>query len=142
MPQPAPRSCALPLPLPQEDTQRLVLRCLRRMAAHGTRDAQAALWVFEAFGIHFRRPLVLLRAFVVEVAQVSARRISVAPCCAMRVTLDEARLIGVLAAATDNPAAAAHHLRLLTDGAEVSSPLSLAIAFSGSLAALGRPLTL
>ena len=125
MTQPAnssPRSCALPLPLPREDTQRLVLRCLRRMAAHGTRDAQAALWVFEAFGIHFRRPLVLLRAFVVDVAQVSARRISVAPCCAMRMTLDEARLIGVLAAAGDNPVAAAHHLRALTGGTNVSSP--------------------
>ena len=137
-----PHSCQLPLPLPRTETQRLVLRCLRRMAAHGIHDAQAALWVFERFGLGFRRPLVLLRAFVVELAQYSQRRIQLAPCCALRMTLDEARLIGVLAAAATSPASAQRQLRELTGGLAAPSPYSLAVAFNETLMGLGRPLAL
>ena len=142
MSDPAPQSCLLPLPLPQTETQRLVLHCLRRMAAYGIHDAQAALWVFERFGLGFRRPLVLLRAFVVELAQNSQRRIQLAPCCAMRMTPDEARLIGVLAAAATSPACAHRQLRELTGGLDAPSPYSLALAFNETLAGLGRPLAL
>lgn len=145
MPSPAtpvPTPCLLPLPLPLEGTQRLVLRCVRRMAAHGIRDAQAALWMIDGFGSAFRRPLVLLRAFVAELAQASRRRITIAPCCALRMTLDEGRIVGVLATASDNPACARHHLRLLCDSAEVGAPLSVAATFNADLAALGRPLVL
>jgi hypothetical protein len=142
MNQPTPGQCQMPLPLPFEQTQRIVLRCLRRMAAHGIRDAQASLWVFEQFGIHYRRPLVLLRAFVVELAQVSQRRIQIAPCCAMRMTLDEGRIVEILAVAGQHQARAQRHLRLLTDTNNASSPLSLAVAFNDTLAALGKPLVL
>ena len=127
-----PPHCPLPLPLPLDHGQRLTLRCLRRMAAHGIRDAQAALWMFEGFGLQFRRPLVLLRAFVIELAQVSQRRIQLAPCCAMRMTSDEGRIIAIL---TD-PATGPEHLPSLTGGAEASSPLSLAVAFSECLPAI------
>jgi hypothetical protein len=139
---PSPRSEILPLSLPAAATQRLVLRCLRRMAAHGPRDAQAALLVFEHFGIHFRRPLVLLRAFVAELAQGAERRITIAPCCAIRMTRDEGWMIGVLVAAADHPDCASRHLRLLTGSDEVASPLSLAAAFNQTLTGLGRPLAL
>ena len=142
MSDPRARPCLLPLPLPPCETQRLVLRCVRRMAAHGVHDAQAALWVFERFGLGFRGPLVLLRGFVLELAQFSQRRIQVAPCCALRMTQDEARLIGVLAAAAESPACAHRHLRELTGGDDAPSPFSLALAFNASLAALGRPLAL
>lgn len=129
-----PPHCPLPLSLPQDHVQRLTLRCLRRMAAHGVRDAQAALWMFEGFGLQFRRPLVLLRAFVIELAQVSLRRIQLAPCCAMRLTVDEGRILAVLA----DPATAPLHLPGLTGRAEASSPLSLAIAFSEYLPAAAQ----
>jgi hypothetical protein len=142
MHQPAPGQCQMPLPLPLEHNQRIVLRCLRRMAAHGVRDAQGSLWMFEQFGIHYRRPLVLLRAFVIELAQVSQRRIQIAPCCAMRMTLDEGRIVEALAAASDSPATAQRHLRQLTEADNPASPLSLAIAFNDTLAALGKPLAL
>ena len=81
--------CQLPLPLPEEEDLRLVLRIVRRMAAHGLRDAQAALLAIDGFGQGFRRPLVLLRAFVAELAQCSHRRIIVAPSCALRMTMDD-----------------------------------------------------
>ncbi len=139
---PTPGQCQMPLPLPYEQTQRIVLRCLRRMAEHGVRDAQASLWVFEQFGIHYRRPLVLLRAFVIELAQVSQRRIQIAPCCAMRMTLDEGRIVEILAAAGQDPASAQRHLRLLTEAENPTSPLSLAVAFNDTLAALGKPMEL
>lgn len=142
MNQPNPGQCQMPLPLPYEQTQRIMVRCLRRMAVHGLRDAQASLWVFEHFGIHYRRPLVLLRAFVVELAQVSQRRIQIAPCCAMRMTLDEGRIVEILAAAGHDPSCAQRHLRLLTEVENVASLLSLAAAFNDTLAALGKPLEL
>lgn len=134
MPNTPPPRCPLPLPLPKDHAQRLTLRCLRRMAAHGVHDAQAALWMFEGFGLHFRRPLVLLRAFVIELAQVSRRRIQLAPYCAMRMTADESRIVALLA----DPATASRHLPDLTGGAEANSPLSLAIAYSEYLPAAAR----
>jgi hypothetical protein len=139
---PSPQSGLMPLPLPADATQRLVLRCLRRMAAHGTRDAQAALLAIEHFGIHFRRPLVLLRAFVAELAQGAERRITMAPCCAMRMTRDEGLIVVVLATAAAYPDCARFHLEQLAGGGAVSSPLSLAAAFNQTLRELGRPYAL
>lgn len=132
--------CQLPLPLPEHEDLRLVLRIVRRMAAHGLRDAQAALLAIDGFGQGFRRPLVLLRAYVAELAQISRRRITVAPSCALRMTMDEARLIGVLATAAHNPACAREHLRAITDRHDVSNPLSAALAIASALSDLGRPL--
>lgn len=139
---PSPQSDLLPLPLPNESNQRLALRCLRRMAAQGPRDAQAALLAIEYFGIHFRRPLVLLRAFVTELAQSSERRITLAPCCAMRMTRDEGRIVGVLATAAAYPDCARYHLQQLTGSERIASPMSLAVAFSQTLTGLGHPLAL
>ncbi|MFM6930664.1 MAG: DUF6628 family protein [Novosphingobium sp.] len=132
--------CQLPLPLPDDEVLRLVLRIMRRMAAHGLRDAQAALLAIDGFGQGFRRPLVLLRAFVAELAQSSRRRITVAPSCALRMTLDEARLIGVLATASHAPDCARAHLRDLADRHDVCHPLSAALAIASALGDLGRPL--
>lgn len=140
MNHPAPSQCQMPLPLPLEQTPRIVLRCLRRMATHGVRDAQAALWMLEECATHYRRPLVLLRAFVLELAQVSQRRIQIAPCCAMRMTLDEGLIVAVLVDAAQNPASALRDLRKLTEADNPLPPLSLAVAFNDTLAALGKPL--
>lgn len=132
----------LPLPAPEDRMQRLVLFAVRRMAAHGARDAYAANLLFTDFGINFRRPLVLLRAFMIELSQTSRRTITIAPCCALRMTMDEGRIIGVLAAAAHNRIAATNHLRELTGDNAISSPLSVAAAFNNALTDLGRPLAI
>ncbi len=137
-----PSADRLILPLPDDRIQRLVLFALRRMTAHGIRDAHAANLMFNTFGIHFRRPLVLLRGFIAELARCSERRITMAPCCALRMTGDEAALVGVLAVAASNPACAARHLRGLSARDEVSAPLSLAAAFNEALADAGLPLAI
>lgn len=130
----SPRFSLLPLPLPADPSQRLVLRCLRRMAMHGIRDAQAALFLLEHFGIEFRRPLVLLRAFMAELAQSSTQRITLAPCCAMRMTPDEGRIVAILSMAADDPDSAGQQLQHLTGSNQITSPLSLAAVFGKTLA--------
>lgn len=130
----------MPLPAPEDRMQRLVLFAVRRMAAHGVRDAYAANLLFSNFGINFRRPLVLLRAFMIELSQASKRTITIAPCCALRMTEDEGRIIGVLASVTHNRTVAAGSLCELTGDNAISSPLSVAAAFNSALADLGRPL--
>lgn len=143
MPMPDQTTQLTPLPLPEDAMQRAVLVAIRRMAAFGVRDAQAALLALQAFGLGYRQPLVLLRAFVVELAHASQRRITVAPCCARRMTLDEGRMVGVLATAACHPGNAARHLDLLTGGAaDSSAALSVAAAFGGALAEMGKPLVL
>lgn len=132
----------LPLPAPEDRMQRLVLFAVRRMGAHGVRDAYAANLLFSNFGINFRRPLVLLRAFMIELSQASNRTITIAPCCALRMTRDEGRIIGVLATAANDRAGAASDLRELAGDNAVSSPLTVAAAFNNALADLGRPLVI
>lgn len=132
----------LPLPAPDDRMQRLALFAVRRMAAHGVRDAYAANLLFSNFGINFRRPLVLLRAFMIELSQTSRRTITIAPCCALRMTVDEGRIVNVLAIAAIDSFAATKQLRELAGCDAVSSPLSVAAAFSNALADLGQPLVL
>lgn len=130
----------LPLPAPDDRMQRLVLFAVRRMAAHGVRDAYAANLLFSNFGIHFRRPLVLLRAFMIELSQTSKRTITIAPCCALRMTADEGRIVSVLATAGTDRFTAAMQLRELAADNAISSPLSVAGAFNNALTDLGHPL--
>ena len=129
----------LPLPAPQDRMERIVLFAVRRMASHGVRDAYAANLLFSNFGLHFRRPLVLLRTFMIELSQSSQRTITIAPCCALRMTADEGRIVGILAKVGGNRVAAANHLRELTGHNSISSPLSVAAAFNNAMADLGRP---
>lgn len=130
----------LPLPAPDDRMQRMVLFAVRRMAAHGVRDAYAANLLFSNFGIHFRRPLVLLRAFMIELSQTSKRTITIAPCCALRMTVDEGRIVSALATAGSDRFSAAKHLRELAGDNAISSPLSVAAAFGNALTDLGHPL--
>lgn len=123
----------LPLPLPEGHVERIVLVCIRRMAAHGIRDAQAALIAIDTFGVNFRRPLVLMRAYIVELAQISQRSIKIAPCCAMRMTRDEGLIIGALTLAGSDLAAANQTLTSLLGDRCVSEPLSAAALLSRAL---------
>lgn len=131
----------LPLSLPEDRVDRIVLVCIRRMAAHGIRDAHAAWLALDTFGVNFRRPLVLLRAFLVELAQASHRSIKIAPCCALRMTEDEGRIVEILNTAGSNLTSAEATLMLLTRSCAVGEPLSAAAVFSRSVSELSPRLT-
>lgn len=124
----------LPLPLPADRTGRLVLVAMRRMAAHGIRDAHAAWLMLDLFGARFRRPLVLLRAFMLEFAQASHRSIRIAPCCSLRMTQDEGLLIDALNLAADHPHLAEDALVRLSGNPCICEPLSAAAVFSRAVA--------
>lgn len=139
MPKPSPSAALLPLPAPVDPARRLVLASIRRMASGGIRDAFAASLFLQTFGLHFRKPLVLMRTLMVETARASTGTIRIAPCCAHRMTQDEARMIGIIACASTNPANAADHLRILTGGADIGPALSAAAALNDTLTTLGLP---
>jgi hypothetical protein len=123
----------LPFPLPEGRAERAALVILRRMAAHGFRDAAATMLALDTFGTGFRRVLVLLRAYMVELARNSNRTISLAPWCAMRMTEDEGLLMEALAQAGDDHVAAARSLRLLSRNSQVGEPLSVACMVNRAL---------
>lgn len=131
-----PSADLLPLPLPAERTGRMVLVAMRRMAAHGIRDAHAAWLMLDLFGARFRRPLVLLRAFMLEFAQASHRPIRIAPCCSLRMTRDEGLLIDALILACDHPGLAEDALVRLSGNPCIFEPLSAAAVFSRAIGEL------
>jgi len=124
---------------PADAAGRITLFALRRMGAHGLHDAHAANLMLDTFGLPFRRPLVLLRAVMLELSRHTRRPIQLAPCCCGRMTLDEARLLAAMRhGATDAPRAARHLARL---AGQVAPPvLSAAAAYGAALADLGKPL--
>ncbi|WP_442678349.1 DUF6628 family protein [Sphingomonas sp. ASY06-1R] len=93
----------LPHTAPANPYRRLLLYGIRRMAVGGIADAHAAHAFFTGFGLGYRRPLVLLRALMAELARVSGSKLTVAPCCCQRMTSDEATLLDLIADAPDNP---------------------------------------
>jgi hypothetical protein len=116
----------LPLPLPPGRAERAVLVILRRMAAHGFRDAAATMLALETFGTDFRRVLVLLRAFMVELARASHRTIQLAPCCALRMTEDEGLIMETLMLAHGDRDGAEQALLLLARSPHIGETLSVA----------------
>jgi hypothetical protein len=133
-------SAALPFAAPVEPNRRLLLYCLRRMGAHGLNDAHAANAMLGAFGLPYRRPLVMLRVFVQETAQMAGRKISIAGCCCMRMTFDEARLVDAIATAESDIRNAALLLRQAMGTEQSLGALCAAQAVQAAFADLGRPL--
>jgi hypothetical protein len=82
----SPISILLPRPAPAEPEQRLLLYAIRRIGAHGLNDAHAANAMLSTFGQSYRRPLILLRAFLAETARVSKLKVTIAACCCGRMT--------------------------------------------------------
>lgn len=79
------------------DASRLLfLKAARLMAIGGVNDAAAAALLLGWFGRAYRRPLVLMRALMLELARVSQRRIQLAPPCSCRLTRDEATMLRAL----------------------------------------------
>lgn len=74
----------------------LFLRAARLMAGGGVNDAHAASLMLGWFGQGYRRPLVLMRALLLEMSRVSNRQIQLAPPCCGRITRDEALILRAL----------------------------------------------
>lgn len=127
-------------PLPDDRSARLLLFVVRRMASHGINDAHAANRLLGAFGRSYRRPLVLMRAMMLELARASARSITVAPCCCPRMTEDEIRIVAAVTTALGDVRAAHHGLTLLLDAPTAVGALTCMQAVAQAFADAGQPL--
>lgn len=132
----------LPRPMPTGYGNRLFLFVMRRMASAGVNDAHAANAMLGAFGRSYRRPLVLMRAMMLELARASSRKILVAPCCCARMTADEGMLMEATGDALRNPNAAYEQLSDLLGNDHALGALTCMQAVAQAHADLGRPLEL
>lgn len=132
----------LPRPIPGGYGNRLFLYVMRRMASAGVNDAHAANAMLGAFGRSYRRPLILMRAMMLELARTSSRRIKIAPCCCARMTSDEAILMEAIGSATRNPSEAFDQLAQLLGNDHALGALTCLQAVAQAHDDLGRPLDL
>ncbi|MGN6377190.1 MAG: DUF6628 family protein [Sphingomonas sp.] len=134
---------AHPLPhlLPDDRNARLLLFAVRRLGAHGLHDAHVAQAFMAAFGQGFRRPLVLIRAFMQELASVATQPVAVAPCCCARATPSEMALLAVIARAETAPASARLLLADQLGARDVEGPLACAAAVAAAFADAARPIS-
>ena len=130
----------LATPVPPCPYAGLLLYAMRRMAAGGLDDAFAAHALFTGFGARFRRPLVLLRAFMAEAARVSAAKVAVAPCCCRRMTEAEGVLLAAVASALERPEVTHDALRRLLRVHNCLGLVTSAQAVAAAFADAGMPL--
>lgn len=131
---------ALPHALPDCANARIALFAIRRMGAHGLADACAAHTLFTAFGQGFRRPLILMRALMADLAGAAAGQIAIAPCCCARMTSAEAALLTVLARVETAPDMARFLMADLLGVRRVDGVLASAAALTAAFADDGRPI--
>jgi len=130
----------LPHNAPATSGARLFLHGVRRIGVGGLGDAQAASMMIGAFGLSFRRPLVLLRALMAELARASHQSIMIAPSCCCRMTIAESMLLRAVAMSADKPRLAHEILCNLCGLDAAIGVLSSAQALSQAFADLGRPI--
>jgi len=130
----------LPHAAPDISGTRLFLRVVRHMAVGGLNDAHAANMLIGVFGLSFRRPLVLVRALMAELARASTCSIMIAPSCCCRMTLAESMLVRAVADSHDDPPGAHGTLCRLCGIEQGIGILSSAQAVSLAFADLGRPI--
>ena len=136
-----PTSPLVPHVAPSSPYARLLLFGIRRMAAGGIGDAHAAHAFFTGFGLGYRRPLVLLRAFMSEVARLATVKLVVAPCCCPRMSEAEATLLSAVAGACASPRAAHEALTALLHVRDCLGLVTSAQAVAQSFADLRMPLS-
>jgi len=142
-PAPMPASLvseALPHCLPETIAARILLLAIRRMGAHGLNDAIAANTFLSAFGAGFRRPLLLARAFMAELAATSTTTIPIAPCCCARMTWAEETMITAIGHAERRPETARLLLADLMAQRRADAIVATAAALAGAFADAGLPL--
>lgn len=136
MPDSAKFDTMLPYAAPMCGDTRIILYAFRRMATHGIQDAHAVSALMTAYGMRYRKPLLLLRALLIDIARNSSKTIVVAPCCDPRMTEHENALLKAI----NEPPVAEQHLSVLLDTGKTSIAAATTAALSESLAAMGRPL--
>lgn len=127
---------------PCDPAQRLLLFGIRQLGANGLDDACAAHAFVTAFGKDFRRPLLLLRTFMMELSTLAARPIQIAPWCCGRMTHSEATLLAVLTRANEKPGAARILLADLLGVRDASGVLATGTALAAAFGDQGMPLDL
>jgi len=135
-------SLDLPRAIPGGYGNRLFLFVMRRMATAGVNDAHATNAMLGAFGRSYRRPLVLMRAMMLELARASSRRILIAPCCCARMTADEALMMQATGDALRAPHSAFDQVAALLGNDHALGALTCLQAVAQAHADLGRPLDL
>ncbi|HEX7822227.1 MAG TPA: DUF6628 family protein [Sphingobium sp.] len=126
--------------VPEDRGNRLFLFAVRRMAMAGVNDAHAANALLGSFGKSYRRPLVLLRAMMLEMARASSRKIMVAPCCCAKMTGDEALLMQAVSEGLSAPHTAYERVSTLLASDAALGALTCVQAVAQSFADLGRPM--
>jgi hypothetical protein len=130
----------LPHPLPRCANARLTLFAIRRLGAHGLHDARAAHALLIAFGQAFRRPLLLLRNLMADLACHASGTIAIAPCCCARMTPAEGALLTILARVERSPQVASYLLADLLGVRRIDGVLASAAAVATAFADAGRPI--
>ena len=133
-------ACALPARLPDDASARLFLFAFRRLGAQGLHDARVAQAYLTAFGLAFRRPLTLTRAFIADCAATATTQIAIAPCCCPRATAAEACVLRAVTLAETRPDAARLLLGDLLSVRRPDGVVASAAALAGAYADAGRPL--
>lgn len=134
-------TATLPHMLPACPNARIALFAMRRMGANGLSDARAAHVMFTAFGQGFRRPLILLRALMADLAGAASGTIAIAPCCCARMTPAESALLTILGRIEYAPDAARLLMADLLGVRRVDGVLTSAAAVAAAFADEGRPVT-
>lgn len=111
------------------------------MGAHGLADARAAHTLFTVFGQDFRRPLILMRTLMADLASHASGQIAIAPCCCARMTVAEAALMTILAQMEMAPGKAHFLMSDLLGVRRVDGVLASAAAVSAAFADEGRPIS-
>ncbi len=131
----------LPFAAPVIGADQLLLYTIRRMGAYGLHDAAATNAMLGVFGMAYRRPMIMLRAFMAETARGADKKILIAACCCARMTIDEARLIEAIATAMEDPRGSSLLLRQAMGCNQDVGALSAAQAVCAAFEDLGRPLS-
>lgn len=134
-------SKALPHLRPDDPARRLLLFAIRRTGAHGLNDAAVAHAFLSHFGGGFRRPLVLLRTFMMESSRAAARPIVIAPGCCARMTADERVLLDIMAHVQRHPARARLLLADLLGRRQADALFAAAALLASAFADGGLPLS-
>ncbi|MET0249299.1 MAG: DUF6628 family protein [Sphingobium sp.] len=129
-------------PIPGGYGNRLFLYVMRRMAVAGVNDAHAANALLGAFGKSYRRPLILMRAMMLELVRASTRKILVAPCCCARMTADEGLVMQAVGDALRDPHGAFDQIGELIGNDDALGALTCLQAVAQAHRDLGRPLDL
>lgn len=134
-------AAALPHMLPACPHARIALFAIRRMGAHGLADARASHTLFTMFGQDFRRPLILMRTLMADLAAHASGQIAIAPCCCARMTAAEAALMTILSQMEAAPQKAHFLMTDLLGVRRVDNVLASAAAVSAAFADEGRPIS-